>query len=155
MSNWYYTVTKDITKIDLCIAHFYVELSTAQDEVKMGGRKTVEKHASELPAYTELRYGQLQEIEALLEHLNITLRRKRTEVFKKFLEGYNKQLSSRDAEKYVDGDQDVYDLTVLVNEFALVRNKYLAIMKGFETKNWMIGHITKLKVAGIDDARVE
>ncbi len=79
----------------------------------------------------------------------------RTTKFKKFLESYNKTLSSRDAEKYVDGEVDVVDMTLLVNEFALLRNKFLGIIKGLDQKGWMLGHITKLRCAGLDDAQVE
>ena len=79
---------------------------------------------------------------------------RREREFKKFLEAYNKTLSSRDAEKYVDGVQSIVDTTLLVNEIALLRNKFLGISKGFEAKNFMTGHIIKLRVAGLDDASV-
>ena len=34
---------------------------------------------------------------------------------------------------------------------ALIRNKYLGIMKGIEAKNFMLGRITKLRAAGLED----
>lgn len=114
--------------------------------------KSLERHAGELPGLVEQRFGQLQEIEAVLEYLNIKLKQERSAEFKKFLEAYSKLLSSRDAEKYVDGVQAVVDSTMLVNEVALLRNKFLGISKGFEAKNFMTGHIIKLRVAGLDDA---
>jgi uncharacterized protein YfdQ (DUF2303 family) len=117
--------------------------------------KTIEKHGSELPGHVEYRFTQLQELEAILEFLQIELRKKRSHCFKKYLETYNRQLSSRDAEKYIDGEQDVVDLTMIVNEFALLRNKFLGIMKGLDQKSWMVGHITRLRVAGLDDARID
>jgi hypothetical protein len=94
----------------------------------------------------------LQEIEAVLEYLNIRLKQERSAEFKKYLEAYQKTLSSRDAEKYVDGVAGIVDSTLLVNEVALLRNKFLGISKGFEAKNFMTGHIIKLRVAGLDDA---
>jgi hypothetical protein len=97
-------------------------------------------------------FAQLQEIDAVLEYLNIDLRKKRSIEFKRFLEAYNKTLSSRDAEKYVDGVQSIVDMTLLVNEVALLRNKFLGISKSFEAKNFMTGHIIKLRCAGLDDA---
>ena len=33
----------------------------------------------------------------------------------------------------------------------LLRNKYLGIMKGLDTKQWQIGHIVKLRTAGMED----
>jgi hypothetical protein len=151
MSDWYYKVVSSFNNVPPCIVYFEGELEEARKELSLKG-KTLEKHAAELPGLVEYRFSQLQEIEAILEFLNIELKKKRSQEFKKFLETYNKVLSSRDAEKYVDGVQDVIDLTLLVNEVALLRNKFLGISKGFETKNFMTGHIIKLRVAGLDDA---
>jgi hypothetical protein len=86
--------------------------------------------------------------------LNIKLKKERSLEFKRFLESYNRALTSRDAEKYVDGVSSIVDLTILINEVALLRNKYLGISKGLEQKSFMLGHITKLKCAGIEDSFV-
>jgi hypothetical protein len=154
MSKWYYIVTADLSKIPDCIDFFENEYEDARVELKFAG-KTIERHGAELPGLVEYRFTQLQEIDAILEFLNIKLRKMRAEKFKKYLESYNRQLSSRDAEKYIDGEVDVVDMTMLVNEFALIRNKFLGITKGLDTKNWMVGHITKLRVAGLDDAQID
>ncbi len=151
MSSWYYKVSSDLSNIPAFIDHFEQELDTARMELSLKG-KTLERHAGELPGLVEQRFAQLQEIEAVLEYLNIQLKRERSVEFKKFLEAYNKTLSSRDAEKYVDGVQSIVETTLLVNEVALLRNKFLGISKGFEAKNFMTGHIIKLRVAGLDDA---
>ncbi len=135
------------------IDYFELELEEARKELSLKG-KTLEKHAAELPGLVEYRFSQLQEIEAVLEYLNVKLRQERSAQFKKFLEAYAKTLSSRDAEKYVDGVKEIVDLTLLNNEVALLRNKFLGISKGFEAKNFMTGHIIKLRVAGLDDAAI-
>jgi len=153
MINWYYKIVDDLSEIANFIVYFENELISARSELSLKG-KSIEKHAAELPGIVEMRYSQLQVIESILEHLNILLRKKRSEKFKKFLESYAKALSSRDAEKYVDGEKEVIELSMLVNEVALLRNKYLGITKSLETKNFMISNITRLKVAGIDDATV-
>lgn len=151
MSSWYYKVSSDLSNVPAFIDHFEQELDTARLELSLKG-KSLERHAGELPGLVEQRFSQLQEIEAVLEYLNIKLRQDRSAEFKKFLEAYNKTLSSRDAEKYVDGVQGIVDTTLLINEVALLRNKFLGISKGFEAKNFMTGHIIKLRVAGLDDA---
>ena len=153
MSSWYYKVTSDLSNVADFIDYYEAELETARRELSLKG-KSLEKHAAELPGLVEQRFAQLQEIEAVLEYLNIKLRRERSAEFKKFLEAYQKSLSSRDAEKYVDGVQAIVDSTLLVNEVALLRNKFLGISKGFEAKNFMTGHIIKLRVAGLDDASI-
>lgn len=151
MSTWYYKITSDISNLPGFIDYFENELEQARTELSLKG-KTLERHAAELPGLVEQRFAQLQEIEAVLEYLNIKLRQDRSAEFKKFLEAYNKTLSSRDAEKYVDGVQSIVDSSFLINEVALLRNKYLGITKGMEAKNFMLGHISKLRIAGLDDA---
>ncbi len=100
---------------------------------------------------TEHRFNQLQEIEAVLNYLNIQLRKIRKKHFQKYLENYNRALTSRDAEKYVDGEDEVIDYETIINEVALVRNKWLGLLKGIESKNFMLGHVTRLRTAGMED----
>lgn len=136
-----------------CIEYYEAELEEAKAECRIKG--TLERNSSQLPGITEHRFNQLQEIEAILEHLNILLRKERSLVFRKYLETYNRQLSSRDADKYVDGEDSVINLTQIVNQFSLLRNRYLGIMKGLDTKQWQIGHITRLRTAGLEDIVID
>jgi hypothetical protein len=153
MINWFHKVTSDITELPNCIAYYENELINARRELKPSGR--LENISKTLPSIVDERFSQLQTIEAILEHLNIDLRKLRSEKFKKFLEHYNRALTSRDAEKYVDSDLEVVSLQKLVNELALMRNYWLGIMKGLDNLNWRVGDIVKLRVAGLDDARLD
>lgn len=154
MSKWYRLVVSDLSKIAVCIDHFEIEAEEARKELTLRG-KSLEKHGADLPGIVENRFSQLQEIEAILEYLNIEYRKRKSIAFKKFLETYNKALSSRDAEKYSEGDVDVVNMALLINEFALVRNKFIALTKGLDQKSWMLGHIVKLRAAGLDDAQID
>lgn len=149
---WYSKITQDLSVIPDFITHYENELISAKNDVKVYGN--VEKNIAALPGITEYRFNQLQEIEAVLNFLNIQLRKTRRKFFQKYLEGYNRQLSSRDAEKYVDGEDEVVDFEVLINEVALLRNKWLGIMKGIDTKQWQLGHIVRLRTAGMEDITI-
>jgi len=131
------------------INYYENELRSAKFEISVKGK--VEKNLADLPGLTEHRFNQLQEIEAVLNYLNIQLRKIRRKHFQKYLEGYNRALTSRDAEKYVDGEEEVIDFDCIINEVALIRNKWLGLMKGLESKNFMLGHITRLRTAGMED----
>lgn len=146
---WYTRVTSDLSALPDFIAHYDAELVSAKNDVKIYGN--VEKNISNLPGVTEHRFNQLQEIEAVLQYLNIQLRKIRRKHFQKYLEAYNRALSSRDAEKYVDGEQEVIDFETLINEVALLRNRWLGVMKGLDSKNFMLGHVVRLRTAGMED----
>mgnify|MGYP003337487451 CR=1 FL=1 len=150
--NWYTKVLQDLAAIPDFISYYEMELDQAKKEVKIYGN--VEKNVSNLPGITERYFSQLQEIEAVLNHMNIQLRKIRRKHFQKYLEAYNRALTSRDAEKYVDGEDEVVDYEVLINEVALLRNKWLGIMKGLDAKQWQMGHIVRLRTAGMEDIQV-
>ena len=149
---WYSKVVADLSNIPDFIAHYEHELEDAKRDVRLGG--LVEKNITALPGITEQRFNQLQEIEAILNHLNIQLRKIRRRHFQKYLEGYARALTSRDAEKYVDGEDEVIDFETIINEVALLRNRWLGIMKGLDSKSWMSGHIVRLRTAGMEDIQV-
>jgi nicotinic acid phosphoribosyltransferase len=152
MSNWYTRITADLSVIPDFITHYETELVSAKKEVKVYGN--VEKNIAAIPGITEHRFNQLQEIEAVLNYLNIQLRKIRRKHFQKYLEAYNRALTSRDAEKYVDGEDEVIDFEVLINEVALLRNTWLGILKGLEAKQWQMGHIVRLRTAGMEDISI-
>ena len=79
--SWYSTISKDISKIPDCIAHYNVEYQTARKECGIWGN--LERSSASLPGIVEYRFQQLQEIEAILEYLNIEKRKLRSDHFRK------------------------------------------------------------------------
>ncbi len=146
---WYSRVSTDLSLLPDFISYYDNELLAAKKECAITGK--VEVLLSQLPGITEHRFNQLQDVEAVLNFLNIQLRKLRKEHFQKYLEGYARALTSRDAEKYTDGTADVIDFEVIINDVAFVRNRFLGIIKAFESKNYMLGHLSKLKSAGFED----
>ena len=149
MSTWYRKIQEDLGELVNCISAYEVILDEARVECGMKGN--LEKLSREMPGIVEHRFNQLQELEAILEHLNIELRKKRSFVFREFTEHYNKALSSRDAEKYIDGEDDIADFQHLINEFALLRNRFHGLIKALDAKQFQINNIVKLRVAGLED----
>jgi len=147
---WYSEVSRNVSKIPEAIGYYENQIVEARTEIKLSGN--VERAAAELPGIVAHRFNQLQEIEAILHYMNIELRRLRSSYFKKYLENYQRALSSRDVEKYVDGEADVVDYEKIINEFALLRNKWLGVLKGLDQKQWQITNVVKLRVAGMEDA---
>jgi len=153
LSQYYNRIVNDLGAIPSFINHFESELEEAKRECIVKG--IVERNITALPGITEHRFNQLQEIEAVLNYLNIQLRKIRRRHFQKYLEGYARALTSRDAEKYVDGEDEVIDFETIINEVALLRNRWLGIMKGLDTKQWQMGHVVRLRTAGMEDIRID
>ena len=153
MSQYYNRIVNDLSAIPSFISYYEAELEEAKRECSVKG--IVERNITALPGITEHRFNQLQEIEAVLNYLNIQLRKIRRKHFQKYLEGYARALTSRDAEKYVDGEDEVIDFETIINEVALLRNRWLGIMKGLDTKQWQMGHVVRLRTAGMEDIRID
>ncbi len=149
MSIWYRKVTANMAEIVSAISHFEREIDSARYECGMKGN--LEKQSRDMPGIVEHRFNQLQEVEAILEFLNTEMRRTRSKIFRKFLESYNRALSSRDAEKFVDGEEEVVNLQYLINDFSLVRNRFIGVIKALEAKQFQINNIVKLRAAGLED----
>lgn len=148
--NWYDKVSKDISAIPDAVEYYTNELQAAKRECSISGN--IERAAASMPGIVENRFNQLQEIEAILEYLNIELRRLRSQHFRKYLENYQRALSSRDCEKFVEGEADVVDFEKIINDFALLRNKWLGIIKSLDIKQWQLSNVIKLRTAGLEDA---
>lgn len=132
---------------------FQKQLETAWVEAKIVG--SVEKAAQELSGIMAYRFGQLQEVEAILKHLNIRYDKMRSDHYRKYLERYQRELTDRSIEKYIDGEDDIVGMATLINEVALVRNKYLALIKGLEQKSYNISNIIRLRVVGMETVTLD
>jgi hypothetical protein len=156
MSEWYYKVTADpadlLPLVD-CLEYFEKEYRAAKKDIAIKGR--LEQDLARMPGMVEHRYSQLQELEALVVWSDLEVKKVRAAAFKKFLEGYQRDLSSRDAQMYADAEPTVLQALELHNQICLMRNKFISIMKGLTSKEFQISNITRLRVAGLDDAYLD
>lgn len=150
---WYNRVVDDMSTLPDAIDWFQRQLEIAWPESKIIG--SIEKNAQELSGIMSYRFGQLQEVEAVLKYLNIKYDKMRSDHYRKYLERYQRELTDRSIEKYIDGEDDIVGMATLINEVALVRNKYLALIKGLEQKSYNISNIIKLRIVGMEDAHLD
>jgi hypothetical protein len=95
---------------------------------------SIEKIAKELPVLMDMRFTQLQVLNATIEYFEKQHEQIKTKYYRKYLENYQRSLSSRDVEKYVNGEQEVVDLYMIINEIALMRNIFISITKSIDAK---------------------
>ena len=150
---WYSQVATDLRKLPDAIDWFQRQLETAWVETKIVG--SVEKNSQELSGIMAYRFGQLQEIEAILKLVNIRYDKMRSDHYRKYLERYQRELTDRSIEKYIDGEDEVVSMCIVINEVALVRNKYLALIKGLDVKQFQLSNIVRLRIQGMEDAHLD
>ena len=145
---WFSKIKSDISNLPDRVDFYTKELDDSLKETKLSG--SLEKQSQDLPGIVSHRFNQLQEIESILKHLEIRYNKIRSDHYKRYLERYNRELSDRSIEKYLDGEKDIIDMNDIINEVAYLRNKYLGVIKGFEIKGYQINNIVKLRSVGID-----
>lgn len=150
---WYNRVVDNMAEIPSAMDYYNKQIKEAEKEPKIQGN--IEKNAQELAGITSYRFSQLQELEAILKFLNIKYEKLRSDHYRKYNERYNRDLSDRSIEKYIDGEDDIVNMSIIINEVALIRNKYLGLIKGLEQKSFMIGHIVRLRAVGMEDAHLD
>lgn len=152
MDFWNKRVADDLGELPPFLDHYEEEYKQAKKDLTLKGK--IEITSSTLPAILEHRFAQLQDIEAVLEHLNIRLRKLRSGVFKNWFENVKsaRALSAKECERYVDNDDNVVALEEIINKVAFVRNLYLGLLKGLDNKSYQLNNISKLRAAGLDDA---
>lgn len=146
--NYFHVIKNDETKLSDALNYYSEQYENAVSEVSIKGN--LQDNISQLSSQYEFRFSQLQEIEAILSHFEHKMMSIRATIHKDMIENSRRQLTSSDIKQYVDGSEKVIAFQIIINEITLVRNKFLALTKGFETKQYMLNNITKLQCAGLD-----
>lgn len=150
--NWLNIIKNDKSKVDDFITLYTKEYEEAKNDIKISGNLI--GVAQKMPMLFEKRYAQFEDINSIVDLLETDLKQIRSKHFKTYNEHYARTLSSRDIEKYIDGEVDVVDGSILLNSVVLLRNKFAGITKALDSKQYQISNIVKLKVAGLDDSDI-
>ena len=148
MDNAFQIIKKDESKLTEVLNYFLEEYEEAKKDLKISGR--LDKCVSELSSKFEMRYSQLQDLEAILEYFNIKLKAIKSKKYQQLINTCARALTQSDLRQYIDGDEQVVAMQTIINEIALVRNKFISLSKGFETLAFQVTNITKLYAAGLD-----
>lgn len=152
MSNYFQAVKQNDNALPEALEYYGKEYEEARAEVAIKGSLT--ECVSKISSRYEYRVSQLQEIEAILKHFEIKLSQKKSALYQKFLENYQRMLSSSDIKVYIEGQPEIVALQQVINEITLIRNKYLGLTKGFETGNYQLSNLSRLYAAGVDGVQI-
>lgn len=152
MTNYLKLIKENANNVPTVLSYFEEEYEKAREEVKIKGN--LQRCISELSSLYEMRFAQLQELEAIMEFFDIKLKGIRSSLYQKLMNNSQRALTSNDIKQYIDGDKNIIDLQLIINDIALVRNKFISLTKGFESKNFMLSNLTRLHCAGLDQIEV-
>jgi uncharacterized coiled-coil protein SlyX len=126
------------------------KVKDAEVVFELEGRK-LEEIARTLPHHQQ-NYGRAyQEMKALAEWLQNVKEKETAKLWKKYVEGYPKQLSTRDIQAYIAGEKVIVELNQIIIEVDLTKNHLYEITENLRNMGWMVGHITKLRVSELQE----
>lgn len=126
------------------------KIKAAEPIFKLEGRR-LEEIARTLPQ-NQASYDQsYQELKALEEWLNNIKEKKIGKLWKKYLEGYQRSLSTRDIQAYIASEKEIVEMNQIIIEVTLLKSNVSAIVESIKQMGWMLGHVTKLRVAEMQD----
>lgn len=129
----------------------YEKLVEDADEYFNISGKKLEKVATELPKLQSRYSRALKEMKGLTQWLETVKDKRNAKAWKKFTEGYPVKLGPNDIKNYVNGDPQIIEINQIIIEVELVRQHLESIVTAFEQMGWMIGHVTKLRVAELQE----
>lgn len=149
----YNKLVHDSSTLPEFIQHFESEALEAKEQLVISGK--LEGIAKVIPTIMDQRFTQLQILNASIEHFEKQLDIIRAKLYRKYLENYQRSLTSRDVEKYVNGEPEIVDMAMIINEIALMRNIFISITKAIDALSFQVHNITKLRSVGLEDATID
>jgi hypothetical protein len=143
-------LTEDLAVVLQAIDHFEAEYKKGLADLDCVGR--ISEAEGRLPGQTAYHMANQKDLEIINRILDLRVERVEQRYYKKYKETYNRDLSQREIDRYLAGEDEVYHIRNLHLRFARTMNLYASLIKGLEIKHYQLTNITKLRAAGLDDA---
>lgn len=151
--NWFTTLNRDPKRLDDFLKEYNAFYEEARKDIVIG--KSIMGESTKIPAQFEMRFAQFEDLNSVVGLFEAKLKALRSAHVRKYTEHYDRNLSSRDIDRYIDGEVDVVDMSLELHRVIMLRNKFAGITKALESKQYQISNIVRLKVAGLDDSEID
>lgn len=128
---------------------FEKDVQMAEPLFELEGRR-LEEIARDLP-YHQVHYShKAEEAKQLVKWMENHKAKIEAKLTRNYLQG-QRVFSARDQQTLINGEREIIEHNQLIIEATLVHANLVNIVKGFEQMGWMIGHVTKLRVAELKE----
>jgi len=132
---------------------YNTELENARDFVRLKGRTLVEanrENASQYAFYDERRI----ELKTLVDYVDSQVQRVRGQLFRNFTEQYNREISDRAKDKYIDSEQAYLDIYEIYLEVKETYEQYCSVVEAFKLQGYALRNITEARIASVENATI-
>lgn len=140
-----------LDEIPTMFEQYEAKIAKSEALFKLEGRK-LESIMRDLPLH-QAEYSRLAaELKSLLEILSLYKDKIMARYWKKYLEGYNKSLATRDIQTYIQGEPEVVNIARIEIEIKHLRDNAVEISEALKQMGWQCGNITKLMISDMREA---
>jgi hypothetical protein len=129
---------------------FEADIEKAEPLFKLEGEK-LEHIARTLPYHQQLYAQRASEAKHLVKWLDNHLSKIEARMVKNMNAHNAKAFGVREQGQLIAGEKEVVEQKQLIIEASLIQGKLDEIVDGFRQMGWMVGNVTKLHVASIQD----
>lgn len=120
-------------------------LSESKKHLAINGKQLGEacyEHASWVYYYEQL----CSDVKSLYRTIDTMIERVRGQLYKQFNENYNRNLSDRQIDKYIDQNETYAEWSMLKLYAEDVKGKFEALSSSFYSRGFMLKNITELRI---------
>jgi len=128
-------------------------LEPVENNLKIKGKR-LEAANVEQPSWQLYYESRRSELYALVKYFDGVVAAERGRLFKKLTENYNRELSDRQKDKYIDNEEAYLKKLEVYLEIKEIYEKYEAVCKAFDSRGYALNNITKIRVASLEDVTV-
>jgi hypothetical protein len=133
------------------LPNYEKKIAAAESIFKIEGRR-LEEIMRTLPHYQSSYDQSYQELKSLQEWVENIKEKKTGKLWKKYLEGYSRSLSTKDIQCYIAAEKDIVELNQIIIEISLLKSSMYSIVDALKQLGWQMSSITKLRIAEMQEA---
>ena len=94
---------------------------------------------------------EVPELKTLVDFVDNQVQRTRGRLFRNFTENFQRDLSDRAKDKYIDGEQAFLDIYEIYLEVKEVYDQYASVVEALKFRGYALNNITKIRVANMEN----
>jgi len=140
---------KDYKNLPDILAGYEKGLEEVEPHLKIKG-KNLEAANAEQAGWHLYYESRRADLHALVKFFEAKTNAARGKLFKKYTETYNRTLSDRQKDKYIDNDELYLNQLEIYLEIKEVYENYEAVCDAFRSRGYALNNITKIRVASLE-----
>lgn len=143
-------VSGDLLKVLSYLEKYENALNEAEPIFELEGKRLellCRAHPQHLVRYDQL----LAEIKSLESIVQLRLEQKEAFFWKRYNEGYARQLAARDIQAYISGESEVVTIKEILLEVQNFKSQYSAVVEALKTMGWSLNNIVKIRISELQD----